>query len=93
MFSNIFDRLDFLIKKYKQRYKLNKPSIRWSEEELMELGRALRTTVEREQAIREFGENKIVFLRHRKLELFNNLDDEEKTDLFEDRPLPTANDY
>lgn len=93
LFSNIFDRLDYLIKQYKTRYKLNKPAIRWSQEELLELGYTLRSEVERNQRLREFGENKVIFLRYRKLELYNDLDDIEKEELFEDKPLPTSTAY
>lgn len=90
MFTNIFDRLDYLIKKYKVRYKLNKPSILWSEEELRELGYVMRTRVLKDQQTRQIGEDKVLFLRYRKLELFNDLDEEEKEEQFQDRDWITT---
>lgn len=90
MFPNIFDRIDFLIRKYKTRYGLNKPSITWSEEELSELGYTMRTSVLKAQNKRRQGENKVVFLRYRKIELFNALDEHEKEEQFEDRAWITT---
>lgn len=91
MFSNIFDRLDFLINKYKSRYKLNSPAVKWSKKELAELGKTLRSTILKQQKQREKGENKVIFARYRKIELFNCLEDEEKEELFSDRPLVDTN--
>lgn len=76
IFLSIFDRIDYLIRTYRKRYKLNKPTVHWDEDELEEIGHTLASKIKKDISKRERGENKIVFLRARKLELVS-FDDED----------------
>lgn len=70
-FNNIWDRIDFLIIKYKKKYGLTKGEIYWSEEDLEELGHNLRSHIQQKQSKKERAKEKLILMHVRKLDLFS----------------------
>ena len=76
--SSVAERYDWLIRKYEKRYALDKPIPKWDVDELMEMGRNLRTSILEAQLKRERGEHKMVWLQVKKLELAKMLSDDDE---------------
>lgn len=70
-FRNIFERFEYLTRRYKERYNLNIASVDWDQEELEDLGYTLQTFVLNKVNKKEHARNKVVFLRVRVLDLIS----------------------
>ena len=80
LFTNAYERVDFLIKKYIIKHKLNKSIIQWSDEELDELGFKLKQTIKKQIAKRRKNEDRYLYLRS----VYQNLILEEDKKQFND---------
>jgi hypothetical protein len=72
--------VDYLIKKYVVKYKLNKNIIQWSDDELEELGFKLKQKIKKQVAQRQKNEDRYLYLRS----VYKNLILEMGEEQFED---------
>jgi hypothetical protein len=74
------DKIKFLIERYTIRYQLNVLIPEWSDEELAELGRSLKSAVKRKILNRQRAQEKVLFLKARYHEVIRYYADEYNDD-------------
>lgn len=62
-FPTITHRVEFLIERYTNKYKLDKAEVEWDEDDIRELGRTLRQRVRRGIALRKRGFERVAYLK------------------------------
>jgi len=73
LFEYTIDRIQFLIDKYKKKYKLTAPAVEWEEDELEEMGPAMRKSIKAHMKNRRKQEDRVIFLELRKREIERTL--------------------
>jgi hypothetical protein len=63
IFYYIHEEVEFLIDYYEDKYKLNKPVVEWSDEEINELGVELKQRIKKHLALRRKNEDRWLYLK------------------------------
>jgi hypothetical protein len=79
---SMVDRIDYLIKEFAKKHKLNKPRVQWDEDELEDLSKTMAQSIRAHMKLWNSRQARLDHMRLRRLYVYNqelqNLDDKKE---------------